>query len=169
MTGLALPAPLLSLRQRVTTWWRSLTRRDRRLATLGAVAVAVVAVWGLGVQPALRTLREAPLAIERLDTELQQMQVLAAESGSLRAAPPVAPAQAAAALKAAVARLGDKARVTLQGERATVSLSGVDGAMLRSFLAESRSAARARPVEAQLVRSARGYDGTLTFALGGAP
>ncbi len=167
MTGLALPAPLLNLRQRVTTWWRALSRRDRRLATLGACAVAALALWGLGVQPALRTLREAPLAIERLDAELQQMQLLAAESASLRAAPPVAPAQASAALKAAVARLGDKARLSIQGERATVSVSGVDGAMLRSLIAESRSAARARPVEAQLVRGAKGYDGTLVFALGG--
>ena len=169
MTGLALPAPLLGLRQRVAAWWRALTVRDRRLATLGACALAVLAVWGLGIQPALRTLREAPAAIERLDAELQQMQLLAAESTRLRAAPPVAPAQAAAGLKAAVARLGDKARLVMQGERATVSVSGVDGAMLRSFIAESRSAARARPVEAQLVRGAKGYDGTLVFALGGAP
>lgn len=169
MTSLALPAPLVNLRQRSTTWWRALSRRDRRLARLGAFAVAVVALWGLGVQPALRTLREAPLAIERLDAELQQMQLLAAESASLRAAPPVAPAQGATALKAAVARLGDKARLAIQGERATVTVSGVDGAMLRSLLAESRSAARARPVEAQLVRGAKGYDGTLVFSLGGPP
>ena len=169
MTSLALPAPLIDLRLRATTWWRGLSPRDRRLATLGGWAVAALLVWGVAVQPALRTLREAPLAIERLDAELQQMQLLAAESASLRAAPPVPPAQAAAALKAAVARLGDKARLAMQGERATVSVSGVDGAMLRSLIAESRSAARARPVEAQLVRGAKGYDGTLVFALGGAP
>jgi general secretion pathway protein M len=72
-------------------------------------------------------------------------------------------------MKAAVARLGDKARLVLQGERATVTLSGVDGASLRSFLGEARSAARARPVEAQLVRGAQGYDGTLTFSLGNPP
>ena len=164
-----MPAPLASLRQRVSAWWRSLTRRDQRMVTLGGVAVGVLLLWLVGVQPALRTLREAPPAIERLDAELQQMQVLAAESSTLRAAPPVAPAQAATALKAAVARLGDKARLAIQGERATVTLSGVDGAMLRSLLAESRSTARARPIEAQLVRGARGYDGTLVLALGGPP
>lgn len=164
-----MPAQLVQLRQRATTWWRSLTLRDRRLATLGGFALALVALWGLAVQPALRTLREAPPAIEQLDVELQQMQVLAAESASLRAAPPVAPAQAAASLKTAVGRLGDKARLAIQGDRATVTVSGVDGAMLRSFLAESRSAARARPVEAQLVRGAKGYDGTLIFSVGGTP
>ena len=57
----------------------------------------------------------------------------------------------------------------LQGERATVTLNGVDGATLRSFLTEARSNARARPVEAQLVRGPKGYDGTLVLAIGGAP
>ena len=166
MSALALPAPLASLRQRATTWWRALTRRDRRLAALGACAVGVVLLWLIGVQPALRTLREAPPAIERLDAELQQMQLLAAESRTLRAAPQVAPAQSAAALTAAVARLGDKARLVLQGERASVTFSGADGETLRSFLAEARSTARARPVEAQLVRGAKGYDGTLVLSLG---
>jgi general secretion pathway protein M len=126
-----------------------------------------VLVWAIAVQPALRTLREAPSMLERLDSELQQMQLLAAESRDLRAAPAVTPAQAATALKTAVARLGDKARLVLQGERATLTLNGVDGPTLRSLLAEARSAARARPVEAQLVRGPKGYDGTLTLSIGG--
>lgn len=166
MNTLSLPAPLASLHQRASTWWRALTQRDRRMARLGALAVGASLFWLIGVQPALRTLREAPPTIERLDAELQQMQVLAAESRTLRAAPPVAPAQAAAAMTAAVSRLGDKARLVLQGERASVTFSGADGETLRSFLAEARSTARARPVEAQLVRGAKGYDGTLVLSLG---
>ena len=71
-----------------------------------------------------------------------------------------------AALKAATTRLGDKARLTVQGERATVTVSGINGDTLRSFLTEVRGSARARPVEAQLVRNARGYDGTLVLSLG---
>lgn len=163
---LALPAPLAGFRQRAAVGWRALAPRDRRLATLGAAVVGAALVFGLFVQPALRTLREAPLMLDRLDAELQQMQSLAAESRSLRAASPVSPDQAATALKAAAARLGDKARLVLQGERATVTLSGVGGEALRGLLAEARSTARARPVEAQLVRGGKGYDGTIVFSLG---
>jgi general secretion pathway protein M len=169
MNAPALPVPLAELRLRASTWWRALSLRDRRLATLAGVAVAAVLLWGLAVQPALRTLREAPPELERLDAESQQMKLLAAESRTLRSAPPVTPTQAAAALKAAAARLNDKARLALQGERATVTLSGIDGATLRSFLAEARSSARARPIEAQLVRGPKGYDGTLILAIGGPP
>lgn len=166
MTGLALPAPLASLRERALARWQALSGRDRRFAIAGAAAVGVLLFWSVGIQPALRTLRDAPPEIERLDFELQRMQLLAAESRTLRAAPQVAPAQAAAALKAATTRLGDRARLTVQGERATVTVSGINGDTLRSFLTEVRGSARARPVEAQLVRNAKGYDGTLVLSLG---
>lgn len=162
-----LPAPLASLRQRGTAWWQSLGPRDRRLATLGGCIAGAVLLWGIALQPALRTLREVPPQLDRLDAASQQMQLLAAESRSLRAAPQVAPAQASVALKAAVARVGDTARLGMQGERATVTFSGVDGATLASFLAEARSTARARPIEAQLLRGAKGYDGNIVFSLGG--
>jgi general secretion pathway protein M len=166
---LTLPASLMSLRQRGAAWWHSLSPRDRRIGTLGVVVAGVVLLWGVALQPAWRVLREAPRQVERLDAQTQQMQLLAAEARTLRGAPQVAPAQATAALKAAVGRLGDKARLAQQGERATVTFSGIDGAALGSFLAEARGTARARPVEAQLVRGPLGYDGTLIMSLGGPP
>jgi general secretion pathway protein M len=139
------------------------------MARLGALAAGAWLLWALAVQPPLRTLREAPQVLERLDAELQQMRLLAAETSTLRAAPAIAPAQSAAALKAAVARLGDRARVAFQGDRATVTLTGVDGPTLGNLLTEIRGSARARPVEAQLVRGAKGYDGTMILSIGGAP
>jgi general secretion pathway protein M len=39
--------------------------------------------------------------------------------------------------------------------------------MLQGWLGEVRSAARARPVEAQLTRGPKGYAGTLVLTLGG--
>lgn len=167
--ALALPAPLASLRQRAQAGWQTLSPRDRRLATLAVVVLGLGLAWLLLVQPALRTLREAPATIDRLDAQLQQMQTLAAESRSLKSVPPVSPTQAGAALKAATSRLGDQARVVVQGERATITLSGVNGETLRSLLAELRSTARARVVEAQFVRGGRGYDGTVVLSLGSAP
>ncbi|MCO5122441.1 MAG: type II secretion system protein M [Rhizobacter sp.] len=165
--ALALPAPIAQFRARAAAWWRELAPRERQGALLAIALVSLAVLWFVAVQPALRTLRAAPIAIDRLDAELQQMQLLATESRALRAAPPVAPAQAAAALQAATARLGTKVKLVQQGGRATLTLTGVDGEALRSLLAEARSTARARPIEAQLVRSAAGYDGTLVLAVGG--
>jgi len=93
--------------------------------------------------------------------------VAAAATPVAPAAPPPAQAQAAAALKATVARLEGRVRLVQQGDRATLTLSGVDGATLRALLAEVRASARARPIDAQLVRGPRGYDGTLILSLGG--
>jgi general secretion pathway protein M len=47
-----------------------------------------------------------------------------------------------------------------------LTLNGVSGEQLRSWLAEARSGARARPVEAQLSRGPQGYTGTLVVSLG---
>lgn len=164
----ASPMPVAALRARAVAWWRALAPRERQGALIAAVLVGTAIAWLVAVRPALTTLRTAPIAIDKLDAELQQMQLLATESRALRAAPPVAPAQAASALQAAAARLGAKAKLVQQGGRATLTLAGVDGDALRSLLAEVRSTARARPIEAQLVRSKAGYDGTLVLAVGGA-
>lgn len=150
-------------------WWRALTARDRRLLRV-ALAVAVVGVlWLAAVQPAVQTLRSAPAALDTAEAQLQAMQRLAAEAGELRATPPVNAEQAGVALQAATRRLGEQARLSLQGDRAVLTLNGVATGALRAWLAEARSGARARPVEASLMRGAQGYSGTLVLAIGGAP
>ncbi len=95
------------------------------------------------------------------------MRLLAAEVQQLRSAPALSPEQSAAALRAASERLGSKARLSLQGERAVLTLQGVGSAQLREWLAEARAGARARPVEAQLTRSAQGFNGSIVLTLGG--
>jgi general secretion pathway protein M len=149
--------------------WASLPLRERRLVLMAATVVGVALLWTVGIQPAWRTLREAPARIDALDASLRDMQRMAAEAGELRAAPPVGAEQSAAALKAASARLGDKARLVLQGERAVLTLNGVSAEQLRGWMAEARAGARARPVEATLTRGPQGFSGTFVVAVGGAP
>lgn len=153
----------------VAAWWRALAEKERRLIVLAGVVLAVGAVWMWAVQPALRTLARAPAQLDALELQFQTMQGLAAEAQQLRAMPPVAPDQAAAALKAATERLGDRGKLQLQGERAVLTLKGVGTAALRDWLVEARAGARARPVEATLTRVDQGYSGTLVVAFGGAP
>ena len=149
-------------------WWRALPARERRLLVLAGAVLGLYLVWAVAVQPAWRTLAAAPAELDALEAQLQAMQRLATEAGELRAAPHVDVAQAAVALKAATDRLGDQGRLAVQGDRAVLTLTDVGTSALRDWLAQARSGAHARPVEANLTRAAQGYSGTLVLAIGGA-
>ena len=166
----AMSSPAMaSLRQQAGTWWQGRSRRERQAVVIVLFVLGLFVVWSLAVQPALRTVNDAPAQLDRLDAQYQQMQRVAAESTALRGAPRVSPAQATLALKAATDRLGERAKLSLQGDRATVTFSGVSPDALRAWLVEARSGARARPIDAQLQRGPQGYGGTLGLTLGGAP
>jgi general secretion pathway protein M len=146
--------------------WRARAPRERIALATAACALIALLVWALLVAPALATLRSAPLQLESLESQLQQMRGMAAEVRELRNMTPVAAAQAGLAIKAAAERHGDKVRLSLQADRALLTLVGVSPEQLRALLVEVRSAARARPVEAQLNRTPTGYSGTLVFNVG---
>lgn len=165
---LALPPALQQQRDRWKQYWRSRALRERIALGLMAAVLGVGLLWLLFVQPALQTLRETPVQLDQLDAQLQQMQRLAAEAQDLRGVAAVGSSQATAALRAATERLGDKGRLSLLGDRASLTLNGASPEALRGWLIEARSAARARPVEAQLTRAGNGYSGTLVVQLSGA-
>ncbi len=150
-------------------WWAGLPARERRLVAVGGSVLGLYLLLALAVLPAWRTARSAPAQLDALDAGMQTMQRLAGEAAELRATPPVNTAQSMAALKAASERLGDKARLSIQGERAVLTLTGAGTEQLRGWLAEARSGARARPVEANLSRGASGYSGSIVVAVGSAP
>ncbi|MCF8203997.1 MAG: type II secretion system protein M [Methylotenera sp.] len=165
--GQSLPAQWQQLKAQALTQWEAMGERERiALGTVGALLVLLLA-WSLLLAPALRVLKSAPAELEKLDAQIQQMQVQAQEAKALRAAPAVPPAQAQAALTASVEHLGPAARLNLTGDRAVVTLTGIAPEALQAWLGEVRSAARARPVEAQLTRGPKGYAGTLVLTLGG--
>lgn len=166
-SALPLPAPLRALQTEAAQRWAAMPPRERMGITLAGVCIGIALVWMVGVAPALRTLREAPVQIDALDVQLQSMQRMALEARELRGAAPVPAVQAAQALKSATDRLGEKGRLSVQGDRATLTLNGVTGETLRAWLTEARSGARARPVEAQLTRGPQGYAGTIVVSIGG--
>ena len=164
----SLPPALNDARQQAGRFWQARAPRERQLIVVTGIAVSVLVVWLTLLQPALRTLHDAPIDLDRLDQQLQQMQVAAGEMRTLRAASPVPSEQAANALRAATAQLGEKARLAVQGDRATLTFTGIPAEALRAWLGEARSAARARPMEAQLVKAATGYSGSISVSIGGA-
>ncbi len=148
--------------------WHALAEREQRALLLAALVVGLTLLWLLALQPALRTLRDAPAQLDRLDNQIQAMRGLAAEAAELRSTPALTTAQAEQALRAASERLGPQARLNQQADRAVVTLQGVGANALNDWLSEVRSGARARPVDAQLVRGAEGFSGTITLELGAA-
>jgi general secretion pathway protein M len=164
----SLPPSITGARQQAGQFWQARAPRERQLIVAMAIAVAALMVWMIAIQPALRTLREAPVELARLDQQWQQTQLAAFESEGLRNATPVPPAQAAEALRAATERLGSQAKLVIQGDRATVTFTGVAFEDLRAWLGEARSGARARPVEAQLLKAAAGYSGSIAVVMASA-
>ena len=161
-----LPPALSDARRQAARFWQGLAPRERQLVATMAAAVGVLLVWWIAVQPALHTLTAAPLEIDQLDQQLEAIQLAASEMQTLRAASPVPTEQAVAALRAATDRLGNRAKLVVQGERATLNFTGVPADALRAWLGEARSGARARPLEAQLVKAATGYNGSITVSVG---
>lgn len=162
---MALPASQADLRSRAKVWWAARQPRERTMLGVGAALLLAALLWMLFVAPALRVAREAPVQIARLEAELQRMQRLSGEIGTLRGVTPVTQAQAGAALKAATDRLGDKAKLMLLGDRATLTLTGASPTAFQAWLVEARSGARARPLEVQLNRGTAGLSGTVTVGL----
>lgn len=111
-----------SLRSQWRRRWQTLAPRERSAVRAVLWLLGSLAVWLFAVQPAWRTLREAPLQLTQAEGQLQQMRRLADEAKGLRGVAPVPPSQAAAALRAATERLGNGARLTVQGERVTLTL-----------------------------------------------
>lgn len=163
----ALPPPLAGLRAQARERWRALAPRERLALGAAFALVGIFVAWSVAVQPALRTLREAPARLDQLEAQLQQMQRLAAESKTLKGAAVVSPAQAAVTLKSATDRLGDKASLLMHGDRATLTVTGVQADALRAWLIEARSVAHARAIDVRLARSAQGYAGTVVVSYGG--
>ena len=166
--ALAAPPASTDARGQARRFWQARAPRERQLIAAMTVAVGVLLLWWIAIQPALRTLREASIEIERLEQQTQQVQLAAAEMQTLRSTSPVPTEQAMAALRAATSRLGDKAKISVQGERATLTFTGLPAEALGNWLGEARSAARARPLEAQLIKSGAGYNGSITVSVGSA-
>lgn len=149
--------------------WAALAPRERRAASVVLAVLAGLLLWLLAIRPAWQATRVLPVELQRLDTQWQQMQRLAAESRSLRGAPAVPAVQSAAALRASTESLGDGAKLLLVGDRATLTLVDTPGDELQDWLQQAREGARARPVEVKLIRNPQGnFAGSVVVALPGA-
>ncbi len=145
--------------------WRRFAPRERRMIGLAALVLGGFLLFAVAIRPAWTTLRTAPAKLSELDAQFQQMQRMAGESKELRGSPRMAPAQAGVALKSTTDAMGPAGRLNVVGDRATLTVTNATGEQLRRWLVDARTAARSRPVEATLSRSASGYSGSVIVAL----
>lgn len=157
---------LQALRDAWQAKWSAMAPRERRMATIAGWLLLLAVVVLIGIRPAWRTLSITPAQLKEVDAQLDQMRRLADEAQLLRQRPPVPPAQAEAALRSASDRLGPAATLSVQGDRATLALRDVPGESLATWLDEVRTAARARPLEANLQQTQAGrYNGSVVLSL----
>ncbi len=162
------PASVQPQLDKLKALWGQMAERERIGVLAAGAALGLLLVVLLLVNPALKTLREAPAKLAQLDQELARMQGWAAEAQRLQGQPAVNPAQVQAALQAATEALGPDARLSVSGDRATLNFSNLGAPQLAAWLAEVRSAARARAIEANLQRGPTGYGGSIVLSLGAA-
>jgi general secretion pathway protein M len=164
-----LPPPLTRFTAPLSAVLGRLSPRERRAVLGAAWVVGLGLVWWLAVAPALSTLREAPERHAQLDTQLMQMQRMAATAAALRAdtnAQPPGREVVQSALETAMASLGGSGQLSVQGDRATVTLRGTPPAALAQWLAQVRINARLLPLEAQITRdpSSGHWSGTVVLS-----
>jgi general secretion pathway protein M len=146
-------APAHALRAALAQAWAQRSPREQQLLGLGALVLALAAIWSLALAPAWRTWQEAPERQARLDSQSQQMQQLQTQAKSLQQPSPITRAEALTWLENNLNELGPEARINLQGERASLSLSAAPAEALARWLSQARERAQALPVQAQLQHS----------------
>ncbi len=148
--------------------WQRLAVRERRLVSIALAVVLFALVWGLGIAPALGTLRSAPARLVQLDQQLEAMRLLAAQAQELQARPLVRREDALRTLQSSLEqRLGKQAGLSSAGDRVTVTLSGVAPELLAQWLGQARSTARVVVQQARLTRAPNGWDGSIVLLLPG--
>src|SRR5205085_12086130 len=60
----SVPAGVAGARQQAGQFWQARAPRERQMIVAMAAAVAVLSVWLIAVQPALRTLQETPAELD---------------------------------------------------------------------------------------------------------
>jgi general secretion pathway protein M len=131
--------------------FQALPQKDRqRLVALGLVLLALM-LWTWNLSPALKTLREVPLQLTKLQDQTQKLKLMQAQAQAFQKSPRLPTREAGLLLqKAAAETLASGARLNIEGTRATLTLSSVSAESLAQFLAVVRTQAQVLPIEAHL-------------------
>lgn len=157
------PSPMKLAAQ---SWWQQRDAREKTLLTLAAALVGAALLWGIAINPALRTLQKSASQQIALQDQLQNMGRMQAQAKALQSQAPLSQPEAAAALSASVQQaFGSAADITIRAGDASVTVRGVSADALAQWLATARTNARAVPLQARLTRTGTTWSGTLELGL----
>ena len=139
-------------RTALRTRFAALGPREKRGLLLVVGVLSLVLLIGVGVLPAVRSLRASPQAQQQANTQLQALQLLQVRAQALQALPPLDQTAAVDSLQASVSLLGGNAEISVGDQRVNLVLRATPAKALAEWLARARAEAHAVPIEARLTR-----------------
>ena len=159
----------VGLGEQLAARWQGLAPRERKGLTIAGWFVGLALLWWVLLGPAINTLRKAPAQHAALDTQIEQMQRMAASAEQLKeqnSVPIPSRGAAQSSLTQATTSLGATGQISIQGDRAILTLRGASPDALALWLSQVRVNARLTPISAQIDRRSNpeGWHGQITVA-----
>lgn len=143
--------------------------RERRWLPVGAGVLLLALLIGVGVLPAVHSLRTNPQEQQQADAQLQTLRLLQVRAQDLQARPQLDQTVAIGKLQSSVSLLGGNTVISLGDQRVNLVLRSTPAKALAEWLARARTEANAVPTEARWVRETQDdeafWSGTLVMTL----
>ena len=155
------------MRQTLHRYWLRASAREQVALRIAATVVLLALVWWVGLQPALKTLKNARTQAPVVRAQYEQMLQMQAQAAALHAQAqeqqPVSDPKAV--LQDSISTLEKNARVALAGERATVSFKQARPADLALWLEQLRLKAHSSVLEMHMTQAAGLWSGSVLVQL----
>lgn len=155
-----------------TAWgarYAALDSREQRGLLLAVSLLVLLLLIGVGVLPAVRSLRAGPQLLQQQAVQLQALQLLQVRAQTLQALPLLDQAAAVDSLQASMGLLGGNAEISVGDQRVHLVLRATPAQALAEWLARARAEAHSVPIEARLTREGQAdaalWSGSLVMSL----
>ncbi len=143
--------------------------RERRWLPVGAGVLLLALLIGVGVLPAVHSLRTNPQEQQQADAQLQTLRLLQVRAQDLQARPQLDQTVAIGKLQSSVSLLGGNTVISMGDQRVNLVLRSTPAKAMAEWLARARTEANAVPTEARWVRETQDdeafWSGTLVMTL----
>jgi general secretion pathway protein M len=163
---------VLAAKKTRTAWrarYAALGPREQRGLLLAVSLLVLLLLIGVGVLPAVRSVRASPQLQQQQAVQLQALQQLQVRTQALQALPQLDQQAAIDSLQASMGLLGGNAEISVGDQRVHLVLRATSAQSLAEWLARARAEAHAVPIEARLTREGPAGDalwsGSLVMSL----
>jgi general secretion pathway protein M len=151
--------------QTVKQYWLRASAREQVAMRIAATLVLLALFWWVGLQPALKALKNARTQGPVVRAQYEQMLQLQAQAVGMQAQVQQPVSDPKAALQESIGTLEKNARVALAGERATVSFKQAAPADLALWLEQVRLKAHSSVLEMHISQTGGLWSGSIVVQL----